>query len=142
MELLFSCPAARTSACALQQQPLAQGGTGQAICSLRPLCCLELRGSGKSSCSLSRGAGGELPGKLLLSFGLQADLLILGRKAELDTLTREGLTPSLSQVPEYPRSGGCVLRVAFRFPEVPDLAPDSVYGSPYGCFWVCCCYVC
>lgn len=84
----------------------------------------------------------ELPGKLLLSFRLQADLLILGRKAELDTLTREGLTPSLSQVPEYPRSGGCVLRVAFGFPEVPDLAPASVYGSPYGCFWVCCCYVC
>lgn len=38
-----------------------------------------------------------------------ADLLILGRKAELDTLKREGQTPSLSQVPEYPHSRGCVL---------------------------------
>lgn len=43
-------------------------------------------GSGKSSPSLSRQASGELPGKLLSSCGLQADLLILGRKAELDTL--------------------------------------------------------
>lgn len=52
-------------------------------------------GSGRSSRSLSIQASGELPGKLLSSCGLQADLLILGRKSELDTLEREGLKPSL-----------------------------------------------
>lgn len=45
-------------------------------------------GSGKSSQSVPM-SGGDLPGKLLLSCWLQADLLILGRKAELDTLKRE-----------------------------------------------------
>ena len=83
----------------------------------------------------------ELPGKLLSRCGLQADLLILGRKAELDTLKREGRTPSFSQVPEYPHSGGCV-GGEFGFPRVPDLATASVCTSPYVCFWVCCCYIC
>lgn len=50
----------------------------------------------------------ERVGGCLVSCGLHADLLILGRKAELDILKGEGLAPSLSQVPEYPHSGVCV----------------------------------
>lgn len=47
-----------------------------------------------------------------LQLGLQADLLILGKKAEFDTLKREGLKSSLSQVPKYPYLGGYVLGVS------------------------------
>lgn len=43
-----------------------------------------------------------------LPAGSRPDLLILGRKAEPDTLRREAPKSSLSQVSEYRHSGGCV----------------------------------
>ena len=100
--LLLSCPAFRALRSALQ-----------------PLCLLTegLEGEIFPSC-LCTGSLGEVERALadeLVGAAWQAalqhpaDLLILGRKAELDTLKREGQTPSLSQVPEYPHSRGCVL---------------------------------
>lgn len=51
---------------------------------------------------LPRHASRELPAGCSVAAGLQADLLILGWEAELDTPKREVLKPSLSQVPEIP----------------------------------------
>lgn len=110
-----------------------QGGMGPAVFSLLPRCCLGLRGSGKSSRSLW---GAEPPGKLLLGCGFQADLFILGRKAELDTLKREGLAPGLSQVPEYPPTRGCVLGVrlcSLKFQIYPLPLCVEVHMYAFGC---------
>lgn len=66
----------------------AQRGTGEARLSLLPLHCLEYTGSGKSSCFLCRQAMGSCLANCSWSCCLQTDLIILGRKTELDTLKR------------------------------------------------------
>lgn len=66
----------------------AQRGTGEARLSLLSLHCFEYMGSGKGSCFLCRQAMGNCLANCSWSCWLQTDLIILGRKAELDTLKR------------------------------------------------------
>lgn len=89
VQLLLSCLAFRISVGSAAAPLSAQGGAEEARLSLLPLHCLEAHGKWEELWLSVQMRGGDLLGKLLLSFWLQADLLILGRKAELDTLKRE-----------------------------------------------------
>lgn len=84
VQLLLSCWAFSISVGSAAAPLSAQGGALPL-----PLHCLEAHGEWEELSLSVQLRGGDLLGKLLLSFWLQADLLILGRKAELDTLKRK-----------------------------------------------------